>query len=397
MLKALKLFLFFFALIIVNTVFSQNNEIRIRSSCFSDGETSTVNDILNHPTLTLSIVSTLNDAELVSYNCAFPVMDKSRNPNQVTSVKNRSFGFNEESLELIKKLAPGETFSIKDIMVEVTNRKTRKKETIEMPPVVIKIGSSSSRNCGQKKSGGLIDYVGKLLTGKLQNTPVTNQKVVLQDKAETEIQTAITDNYGDFKFSNLNPDESYKINVNAADDTKIKDNILYAAKPDGTVIRTFNKTPKGFVYELLPVELNKLVKEQEEDTQFKIKKFGSSNAAELTVIENIYYDVNSADFKPESIGKLDKIISSMTENKALKLKITSHTDSKGEDAYNMTLSEKRAQKVMEYFILQGVEKDRLVSKGMGESQIMNRCKNGVDCSEIEQQLNRRTEFKFTKE
>ena len=94
--------------------------------------------------------------------------------------------------------------------------------------------------------------------------------------------------------------------------------------------------------------------------------------------------------------KLDKIIEAMKQNTALKLFISSHTDSNGDDAYNMTLSEKRAQKVMEYFIIEGIDKGRLMAKGFGETKIINRCGNGVDCSELEHQLNRRTEFKFTK-
>ena len=147
---------------------------------------------------------------------------------------------------------------------------------------------------------------------------------------------------------------------------------------------------------MLPIELTTLAREKEEDTGLKIKNFGASKDAKLTVIENVYYDPNSSDIKPESIEKLDKIITAMSDNKSLKLSINSHTDAKGEDAYNISLSEKRAQKVMEYFILQGIEKERLKAKGFGETQIKNRCKNGVDCSETEHQLNRRTEFNFTK-
>jgi outer membrane protein OmpA-like peptidoglycan-associated protein len=51
---------------------------------------------------------------------------------------------------------------------------------------------------------------------------------------------------------------------------------------------------------------------------------------------------------------------------------------------------------MEYFILKGIEKSRLSAKGFGETQIKNRCINGIDCSETEHMLNRRTEFNFTK-
>jgi outer membrane protein OmpA-like peptidoglycan-associated protein len=384
-----------FLLLFVST-FVSAQEISVRSSCFANGETSTVDDLLRYPTLTMTIISSLNDAELISYNCVFPQMDASRNPGGSNIIKNKTFGFNDETKNLIKKLRPGESLKIQDILVEVTNKRTRKKETIEVTPVIIQIGGSSSRECGARNAPKKVDYNGKLLTGKNKSTPVKNQKVVLQDKSEAEVQTTVTDNYGDFKFTNLNAEESYRINVTAADDTKIKDNILYAAKPDGTVIRSFNKTPKGFVYELLPQELSKLTEEAEEDTQLKLRKFSQSSQSELTVIEDIYYDFNSADISPGSVPKLDKIIEVMSQNTSLKLNITSHTDSKGEDNYNKTLSQKRAQKVMDYFILQGISKDRLVAKGVGESQILNRCKNGVDCSETEHQLNRRTEFKFTK-
>jgi outer membrane protein OmpA-like peptidoglycan-associated protein len=390
-----KHFLILLSFLFTFSCFSQN-EIVIRSSCFGNGETSSVEDLVRYPTLTLTITSSINDAELISYNCVFPVMDKERNPNGVTIVKNKSFAFNSESLELMKKLKPGEQVTIQDILVEVMNKRTKKKETRELEPVILRIGNSSSRACGDPVKAKLVDYTGKLLTGKGQKVPVVNTKVVLQDKTETDVQTATTDNYGDFKFTNLNADESYKINVSNADDTKIKDGILYAAKQDGTIIKTFNKTKNGFVYELLPAELTTLSKIEEEDTQLKIRKFSSSTESELTVIEDIYYDFNSADIQQSSVEKLDKIIEALQQNSSLKLNITSHTDSKGEDSYNLNLSQKRAQKVMDYFILQGIDKSRLVAKGVGESKILNRCKNDVDCSEMEHKLNRRTEFRFTK-
>jgi outer membrane protein OmpA-like peptidoglycan-associated protein len=375
----------------VENGFSQN-DVEVRLSSFNSGEIASVSDILKYPSLTLINRNTDNSAKLISYECVFSNMDKKRNPNGVTTVKNETFALSPETIALLSKFLPGDDFSIKNITVEVVNIKTGALETVKLEPVTLKIGTSSGGTVPSAK----VDYVGKLITGKDHNQPVANQKVVLQDGDETELQSTITDNYGDFKFTELNADKSYKINVLVTDDTKIKDGQLYAAKPDGTVIRTFNKTKKGFVYELLPEELNTLAREKEEDTELAIKNFGASKESELTVIEDIYYDFNSVDIKSESVPKLDKIISAMAANKALKLSINSHTDSKGDDTYNMTLSEKRAQKVMEYFILQGIEKERLKAKGFGETQIKNRCKNGVDCSELEHQLNRRTEFKFTK-
>jgi outer membrane protein OmpA-like peptidoglycan-associated protein len=389
--RQFKLFLLFFSLFVVKNAVSQD-DLEVRVGSFASGNIASVSDILKYPSITLINRNSANSTKLVSYDCDFSNMDKKRNPKGVTTLKNETFTLNAETIALLAKLLPGDDFSIKNITVEVVNTKTGAIETVKMQPIGFKIAAQSGGAVAPAK----VDYVGKLITGKNHNQPVANQKVVLQDSEETELQTTITDSYGDFKFTELSADKSYKINVLVTDDTKIKDGQLYAAKPDGTIIRTFNKTKKGFVYELLPEELNTMNKEKEEDTELAIKKFGASKDAELTVIEDIYYDFNSVDIKPESVPKLDKIIDAMAQNKALKLSINSHTDSKGDDAYNLTLSEKRAQKVMDYFILQGIEKERLKAKGFGETQIKNRCKNGVDCSEIEHQLNRRTEFKFTK-
>jgi outer membrane protein OmpA-like peptidoglycan-associated protein len=378
-----------FILLITGLRLSAQDNFEVRLGSFKNGEVASVQDILNYPSITIINRNPSSSVKLVSYDCVIPVMDKKRNPNGTGICKNTTYALSPETIELLSKFLPGEDFQIKDITIEVLNKKTGLAETIKVEPIRVKIAAESG-------VAAKVDYAGKLMTGKDRNQPVRGQKVILQDQGDADLQTTITDNYGDFKFTELSADKSYKINVLVTDDAKIKDGQLYAAKPDGTIIRTFNKTKKGFVYELLPAELNVLAKEKEEDTELKIKKFGASKDASLMVIEDIYYESNSAEILPEALVKLDKIIHAMTENKTLKLAISSHTDSKGEDAYNMSLSEKRAQKVMEYFILQGIEKERLTAKGFGESKIRNRCKNGVDCSETEHQFNRRTEFNFSK-
>lgn len=369
------------------------NTIEIRISSFGDGNTASVQDILAYPSITIINSDSKGETRLISYNCDFSGLDKKRNPNKVTSIKNQSYRFNEETIQLLNKFLPGDDFIIKDIQVEVTNDRARTKEIKELAAITVKIGEKSIIPA---EGISTIEYNGKLITGKNRNEPVPNQKVSLQNQREQEVQSTVTDNSGLFSFKDLNANESYKLNVLLDDNTKIKDEQLYAAKTDGTIIKSFNRTKKGFVYELLPTDVNILTRLKEEDTELVLRKFSSSKQSELTVVEYIYYDPNSAEIKNESIGKLDKIIIAMEENKALKLLIASHTDAKGEDAYNITLSEKRAHKVMQYFILQGIEKERLIAKGQGESQILNRCKNGVDCSEAEHQRNRRTEFKFTK-
>jgi outer membrane protein OmpA-like peptidoglycan-associated protein len=385
--KIIRYFLFFIAGVFAENTAGQTN-LEVRMGRFTNGENASVSDLLQYPSMTLINRDADGNTKIVSYDCMSTSSNKS---TAGATIKNESFLLNAATLAMIANALPGQEFIIKDIVIEVVNAKTGAIETVKMEPITLKIAAQSGGT-----SLGMVDYVGKLITGKNHDQPVTNQKVVLQNQAEAALQTTTTDSYGDFKFTALNADQSYKINVLVTDDTKIKGGQLYAAKPDGTVIKTFNKTQKGYVYELLPPELNTLAKEKEEDTELAIKNFGASKQAALTVIENIYYDPNSSDIKPESVEKLDKIINAMAANKSLKLQINSHTDSKGEDAYNLTLSQKRAQKVMEYFILQGIEKERLKAKGFGETKILNRCKNGIDCSETEHQLNRRTEFDFTK-
>jgi outer membrane protein OmpA-like peptidoglycan-associated protein len=391
MTKHFKYLLLTLFILLIKFSFAQR-ELDVRLGSFTDGSIVSVEDVLKYPSLTVVNRNSNGTTKLLSYDCVFPSTDKKKNTKGTSTKKNDAYTLSAETIAMLQKCLPGENFAIRNIQLEIVNIKTGVIEIVKMDPIVLKIAAKS----GGSMPAAKVDYVGKLITGKNHDQPVSNQKVILQSQEDKDLQSTITDSYGDFRFSELSSDKSYKINVVIADDAKIKDGQLYAAKPDGTVIRSFNKTNKGYEYELLPAELTTLAREKEEDTELKIRNFGTSNKSTMTVIENVYYDPNSPDVKTESVEKLDKIISAMLLNKSLTLSINSHTDSKGEDAYNMTLSEKRAQKVMEYFILKGIEKSRLSAKGFGETQIKNRCINGIDCSETEHMLNRRTEFNFTK-
>lgn len=241
----------------------------------------------------------------------------------------------------------------------------------------------------------VITYEGKLLMGAKGNEPLKNQKVILMDSKNMEGQSSVTDKYGDFSFKNIDKDKTYSIKV-PGNGMKIKDGQVFIAKQDGTIINSLKKSGNYFVYELLPVELITLSRLKEDDPELKIMKFAVSKNDELMVSENIYYAPNSFEINNDAIEKLNKIVSALQKNKTIKLSIGSYTDSKGDDASNELLSEKRAQNVLEFFLTKGISKERLSAKGFGEKSIKNRCKNGVDCSEKEHELNRRTEFKFSK-
>lgn len=114
------------------------------------------------------------------------------------------------------------------------------------------------------------------------------------------------------------------------------------------------------------------------------------------VIENIYYDYDKWDIRPDAAVELDKIAQVFIDNPNLSFELGSHTDSRASDTYNLLLSDMRAKSAVDYLIQRGVPSDRISAHGYGERKLVNRCKDGVECSEEEHQANRRTEFKVVK-
>jgi outer membrane protein OmpA-like peptidoglycan-associated protein len=109
-------------------------------------------------------------------------------------------------------------------------------------------------------------------------------------------------------------------------------------------------------------------------------------------LESIYFDYNGYKIRESSKVELDKVVDLMKTHPTILLTVNSHTDSRGRDEFNMKLSENRAQATVNYIINHGISKQRITGKGYGETRLLNHCKNGVICSEAEQQVNRRSEF-----
>ena len=108
-----------------------------------------------------------------------------------------------------------------------------------------------------------------------------------------------------------------------------------------------------------------------------------------------FYDYDKANLRPESFPPLDTVANLLTQNPAIIIEIGANTDNKGNDAYNMKLSQARAQSVVDYLVQKGIPNERLEAKGYGESNQIapNTLPNGKDNPEG-RQLNRRTEFKI---
>lgn len=114
--------------------------------------------------------------------------------------------------------------------------------------------------------------------------------------------------------------------------------------------------------------------------------------AKLLQLSTIYFDLNKYNIRPDAEIEIQKVIVAMEKYPSLKIKVNSHTDSRGVDAYNLWLSQKRAQSTVDYMVSKGISSERLKGEGFGETRLVNNCANGVQCSEEQHQLNRRSEF-----
>lgn len=112
-------------------------------------------------------------------------------------------------------------------------------------------------------------------------------------------------------------------------------------------------------------------------------------------LEIIYYDFDKWNIRKDAEPSLDKLVTLMREN-PVTIELGSHTDCRGSITYNQVLSQKRAESAVRYIIRNGIGFNRIIAKGYGKSQLLNKCNcaKGVVCTEAEHQLNRRTEFRI---
>lgn len=131
------------------------------------------------------------------------------------------------------------------------------------------------------------------------------------------------------------------------------------------------------------------------DVPLPLKRIGPCPPNDLGCklsLQPIYFDFDKSNIRPDAEIELAKILAAMREYPELIIHIESHTDSRGNDKYNESLSERRAQSTFKWLVGKGIDKNRLTAKGYGESQLVNQCSNGVSCTAEEHQLNRRSMF-----
>ncbi|NER12297.1 OmpA family protein [Leptobacterium flavescens] len=114
--------------------------------------------------------------------------------------------------------------------------------------------------------------------------------------------------------------------------------------------------------------------------------------AKILDLKPIYFSLNRSRIRDDAKIELAKVIAAMEKYPQLKIDVRSHTDSRASDDYNLRLSERRAKATVDYLVKNGIDLSRITGKGYGETQLVNECGNGVQCSSAQHQLNRRSEF-----
>ncbi|MGB1094190.1 MAG: OmpA family protein [Bacteroidia bacterium] len=127
--------------------------------------------------------------------------------------------------------------------------------------------------------------------------------------------------------------------------------------------------------------------------KLELEKFKEGeDLGEIFEVNPIYYEFNSYKLTDQSKRELDRVAIVLQDNPSLQVELGSHTDSRGSDEANRNLSNARAKSVYDYLTSKGTNTLRLKYKGYGESRLLNRCKDGIECSDEEHAVNRRTEY-----
>jgi len=229
--------------------------------------------------------------------------------------------------------------------------------------------------------------------------PLVNAKIKLREDEpngnNNEISTTTT---GKFNFRNLRADKKYIFEADDNDPVLKNVRKIYIADNKGRIYKVINKDGEGkFSFKILDADkylMGDFVVDDPWLAVLDIKNKKDKDAA-LTIVENIYYELGDHKFDAAGQKVLDKVIGVLQSNPGLFIELSSHTDSRASDEFNLALSKKRAQFAVNYMVAKGIAKTRLKAVGYGETKLLNKCANNVDCSDDEHKLNRRTEFKIT--
>jgi len=269
-----------------------------------------------------------------------------------TKTVNSDFSFNLNCNKSYKIMAEKENFKNAEIIFQTDNTNAvETTKTLLLVPL----------ECNQFVNGIVLD--------KETNKPILNALVTIF-KDDLLVETFNLNNTANFSYK-LDCNTQYKIATTLKNYEKNVTKINTSKSNNEILNKTILLKP---TIEFITIRKQKMIK-----------------------TNPIYFDLDKYDIRLDAAIELQKVIDILNKYPKIKLEIKSHTDSRAPDNYNLILSDKRASSTMNYIISKGINPDRLTKKGYGESQLVNKCSNGVKCTQAEHELNRRTEFVITQE
>jgi len=223
---------------------------------------------------------------------------------------------------------------------------------------------------------------------------IKDAAMTLFDNDGNQVQQVLTDKNGEYSFD-LDCSQTYTLVASSlyySKEEHIINTANYNRAPELEANKFLTKMTGAELEEALAATINAeipgkdKIEVKEPETAKEIIK------EEVVSINEIYFDFDKSDIREDATEELDKVVEMMKENSSIKIEVSSFTDSRGSSSYNLKLSDRRAQSTIDYLVSNGIERSRVTGKGYGESRMINKCINGVECSEAAHQKNRRTEF-----
>ncbi|GAA3765412.1 OmpA family protein [Flavobacterium ginsengiterrae] len=233
--------------------------------------------------------------------------------------------------------------------------------------------------CEQQISGTITDQE--------TNEPLSNVALILFDEMGKSAVEAKSDANGNYVFSNVKCGKKYFIKT-SKEDYLFKEVTTTLKKATGSVSLpiALEKKPKPITAIPVVIKTNNSIK------PVKVTIAVGTDLGKLLKIPMNFFDLGKATIKKTSEPQLQKMVDMLNQYPTIKVDIRSHTDSRSSTESNQILSDKRAQSTKNWLVSKGINENRLTAKGFGETQLVNKCADGVKCTEQEHQQNRRSEF-----
>ncbi len=258
-----------------------------------------------------------------------------------------------------------------------------------------------------------VSVIGRVQVGENFKEAVAGMEIILADAEGNTLNKTQTNSSGMFRFGNLPKDLNFviliddshpriaqsaqnrvygKILMNDRDNEPVVASTVSLGGVRGAVLKSMKTDSEGyFRFDNAPYDFNKLAAYNPEKSNYK------TSVKEGMFIESLYYDLGKFDLKASASAELDKVVVLLKSYPSLLIELNSHTDSRADANFNLQLSQKRADVAVAYIIAKGGDANRIIGQGFGETELTNRCRDFIVCSEEEHRQNRRTEIRVTRQ